>query len=201
MSFWAFLLYSKLMRLNSLLCLCLLTSTALAHPLAGEARAIEEQAQVLRQKMGPDNPALSWGQKMAVDDMGRLATAASAVRQATESEEVDWENTRGAFMELEVASNRVRMSLPVSTLDAEAQKIGQQMVAQVDEIDKAARGERDQNFSRQVAASRPTIGFGVGFGSYWGSPWYGGYGGYGLGYPVFFGGYRGGFGGFRGRCR
>jgi hypothetical protein len=122
MSFWAFLLYSRLMRLNSLLCLCLLTSTALAHPLAGEARAIEEQALVLRQKMGPDNPSLSWGQKMAVDDMSRLATAASAVRQATESEEVDWENSRAAFMELEVASNRVRMSLPVSTLDAEAQK-------------------------------------------------------------------------------
>ncbi|MBS2034309.1 hypothetical protein JST97_04945 [bacterium] len=183
--------------MNCLLCLYLLTSAALAHPLAGEARAIEEQALVLRQKMGPENPNLSWGQKMAVDDMGRLATAASAVRQVTESEEVDWENTRSTFMELEVASNRVRMSLPVSTLDEEGQKVGQQMVAQVEEIDKAARGERDQNFSRQVAASRPTIGFGMGFGSYWGRPWYG----YGMGFPVFLGGYRGGFGGFRGRCR
>ncbi|MFN8609904.1 MAG: hypothetical protein U0931_20355 [Vulcanimicrobiota bacterium] len=187
--------------MNCLLCLCLLTSTAWGHPLAGEARAIEEQALVLRQKMGPENPDLSWGQKMAVDDMGRLATAASAVRQATEAEEVDWENTRSVFMELEVASNRVRMSLPVSTLDAEAQKIGQQMVSQADEVDKAARGERDQNFSRQVAASRPSIGFGLGFGSYWGRPWYGGYGGYGLGFPIYLGGYRGGFGGFRGRCR
>lgn len=196
MLFPAFLLYNRDMRLNSLLCLCLLTSTALAHPLAGEARAIEEQALVLRQKMGPENPNLSWGQKMAVEDMGRLATAAAAARQALEPEDIDWENTRGAFMELEVASNRVRMSLPVSTLDEEGQKIGQQMVAQVEEVDKAARGQRDENFSRQVAGSRPSVGFGVGFGSYWGRPWYGG--GWGVGYPLFFGG-----GGARwgGRCR
>ena len=189
------------MRLNSLLCLCLLTSTALAHPLAGEAKAIEEQALVLRQRMGPENPNLTWGQKMAVDDMGRLATAASAARQALEPEDVDWENTRGAFMELEVASNRVRMSLPVSTLDEEAQKLGQQMVAQVDEVDKAARGQRDENFNRQVVSSRPTIGFGVGFGNYWGRPYYGGFGGYGggIGFPIFFGG--GGYRGFGGRCR
>jgi len=186
------------MRLNSLLCVCLLTSAALAHPLAGEAKAIEEQALVLRQKMGPDNPNLTWGQKMAVDDMGRLATAASAARQALEPEDIDWENTRGAFMELEVASNRVRMSLPVSTLDEEGQKLGQQMVAQVDEVDKAARGQRDENFNRQVASSRPSIGFGVGFGNYWGSPWYGGYRGWGggIGFPIFYGG-----GGYRGRCR
>lgn len=185
------------MRLNSLLCLCLLTSTALAHPLAGEAKAIEEQALVLRQRMGPDNPNLSWGQKMAVDDMGRLATAASAARQALEPDEIDWENTRGAFMELEVASNRVRMSLPVSTLDEEGQKLGQQMVAQVDEVDKAARGQRDENFNRQVANSRPSVGFGVGFGNYWGNPWYGGYRGWGggIGFPIFYGG------GYRGRCR
>ena len=111
---------------------------------------------MLRQRMGPDNPNLSWGQKMAVDDMGRLATAASAARQALEPDEIDWENTRGAFMELEVASNRVRMSLPVSTLDEEGQKLGQQMVAQVDEVDKAARGQRDENFNRQVANSRPS---------------------------------------------
>ncbi len=195
MSFRAFLLYSEVMRLNLLLCLCLLTSTALAHPLAGEAKAIEEQALVLRQKMGPDNPNLTWGQKMAVDDMGRLATAASSARQALEPEDVDWESTRGAFMELQVASNRVRMSLPVSTLDEEGQKLGQQMVASVEEVDKAARGERDQNFNRQVAGSRPSVGFGIGFGNYWGRPWYGGYG---LNYPLFFGG-----GGVRwgGRCR
>ncbi len=196
MLFRAFLLYTGVMRLNSLLCLCLLTSTAMAHPLASEAKAIEEQALVLRQKMGPDNPSLTWGQKMALDDMGRLATAASAARQVLEPEDVDWENTRSTFMELEVASNRVRMSLPVSTLDEEAQKVGQQMVAQVEEVDKAARDQRDDNFNRQVAGSRPSVGFGVGFGNYWGRPWYGG--GFGLGYPLFFGG-----GGARwgGRCR
>lgn len=192
MSFRAFLLYSRVMRLNCLLCLCLLTATAIAHPLAGEAKAIEEQALVLRQKMDPDNPNLTWGQKMAVDDMGRLATAASAVRQVLEPEEVDWESTRGAFMELGVASNRVRMSLPVSTLDEEGQKLGQQMIVQADEVDKSARGERDENFGRQVASSRPNIGFGIGFGNYWGRPWYGG------GFPTFFGAgvYRG-----WGRCR
>ena len=187
------------MRLNSLLCLCLLTSGALAHPLASEAKAIEEQALVLRQKMGPDNPNLKKKKKMAVDDMGRLATAASAARQALEPEDIDWENTRGAFMELGVASNRVRMSLPVSTLDEEAQKVGQQMVAQVEEIDKAARGQRDENFNRQVANSRPTVGFGLGFGNYWGRPYFGGYGGYGLGFPIFVGGR--GYRGFGGRCR
>ncbi len=130
-----------------------------------------------------------------------LERAASAARQALEPEDVDWENTRGAFMELEVASNRVRMSLPVSTLDEEAQKLGQQMVAQVDEVDKAARGQRDENFNRQVVSSRPTIGFGVGFGNYWGRPYYGGFGGYGggIGFPIFFGG--GGYRGFGGRCR
>lgn len=196
--------------MNSLLCLCLLTATCTAHPLASEAKAIEEQALVLRQKMGPENPNLTWGQKMALDDMGRLATAASAARQALEPEEVNWEGTRSAIMELEVAGNRVRMSLPVSTLDEEAQKIGQQMVAQVTEVDKAARGERDENFSRQVAGSRPSVGFGVGFGSYWGNSYrgygpYGGYG-YGLGFPIFYGGGFGGFGGgggYRGggRCR
>ena len=194
------------MRLNSLLCLYLLTATCTAHPLASEAKAIEEQALVLRQKMGPENPNLSWGQKMAVDDMGRLATAASAARQALEPDEINWEDTRSVIMELEVASNRVRMSLLVSTLDEEGQKLGQQMVAQVNEVDKAARAERDENFNRQVASSRPGVGFGVGFGSYWGNSYrgYGPYGGFGLGFPIFYGGYRGfGGGGFHrgGRCR
>ena len=179
----------------------LLTSVCWGHPLADEAKAIEEQALVLRQKMGLDNPDLTWGQKMALDDMTRLANAAAAVRQALAPEDVDWDSTRPAMMEMQVAGNRVRMSLPVSTLDGEGQTLGQQMVLQVQEVDKAARGERDHNFQRQVASSRPSVSFGLGFGNYWGSPWPGygyGYGyGYGLGFPVFYGGYRG----YGRRCR
>ncbi|MBT9583381.1 hypothetical protein IV102_08525 [bacterium] len=183
------------MRLNCLLSLLLLTSTGWAHPLADQAKAIEEQSLVLRQRMGPDNPNLTWGQKMALDDITRLASAASAARQALTPEDVDWDSCRATLVEMQVAGNRVRMSLPVSVLDSEGQTLGQQMVLQVQEIDKEARAERDQHFDRQVASARPSISFGLGFGNYWGSPWRSyGYGFGGGCYPGYFGGYRGGYG-------
>lgn len=148
--------------------------------------------------MGPDNPNLTWGQKMALDDMTRLANAASAARQALTPEDPDWDATRSTMMELQVAGNRVRMSLPVSVLDNEGQTVGQQLVTQVQEIDKAARGERDDNFNRQVVSSRPSVSFGLGFGNYWGYPYWGrGFGWGGGFYPYYFGGYRG----FGRRCR
>ncbi len=190
-------LYTGLMRLKILLSLGLLTSGAFAHPLADQAKAIEEQALVLRQRMGAENANLSWGQKMALDDMTRLATAAGTVRQALQPDDIDWESSRATLMEMQVAGNRVRMSLPVSTLDQEGQTLGQQMVVQVQEVDKAARSERDERFARRVSDSRPT--FAIGVGSYWGSPWrgFGGFGGY---YPGWYGGI-GGFGRGFGRCR
>jgi hypothetical protein len=175
----------------------LLTSLGLAHPLADQAKAIEEQALVLRQRMGPDNPNLTWGQNMALEDMTRLASAASAARQALEPDEVDWDSTRSTLMEMQVAGNRVRMSLPVSILDSEGQSLGQQMIVQVQEIDREARAQRDQTFERRVGSSRPNVSFGIGFGNYWGTPWPYGYGFRGGFFPGYFGGYRG----FGRRCR
>lgn len=189
------------MRFNLILSSLLFVSTSCwAHPLADQAKAIEEQALNLRLRMGPDNPNLTWGQKMALDDMTRLANAASAARQAMTPDDIDWDSTRGAMMELQVAGNRVRMSLPVAALDAEGQSVGQQMVTQVQEIDRSARGERDQHFNRQVVSSRPSVSFGLGFGNYWGSPWRG-YGWGGGFYPGFYPAYFGGYGGFGRRCR
>lgn len=161
-----------------------------AHPLAQQARAAEEQATLLRQKMDTSNSEMTWGQRMAAEDMARLAASAASVRQALEPDDIDWEATRPAFMEMAVAGNRVRMSLAVSTLDSEGQTLGQQLVTLVQELDKNARGERDIQFEQQVAQTRPTFGIGFGLGSYWGPgcwsyPWrtYG----FGAGfYPAFY---------------
>lgn len=171
-----------------------LASGLLAHPLAQQARAVEEQATLLRQRMDAGHGEMTWGQTMAADDMARLASAAAVVRQVLEPDDIDWDATRAAMMELAVAGNRVRMSLAVSTLDPEAQKLGQQLVSLVQDIDKGARSERDFQFEQQVAQTRPTFGFGVGLGSYWGPgtwgyPWRA----YGFGagfYPTFYRGRR-----------
>lgn len=168
--------------MKSFVFMILLISSVWAHPITGAAKAVEEQALLLRQKMGPETSALTWGQKMATDDMSRLATAAQEVARVTESEDINWEDSRAFFIELQVSANRVRMSLPVSALDEEAQKVGQQMLVQVTEIDRLARAERDQNFNRQIMAARPVPSFGIG--SYWASPWFAGYG---LRMPFFWG--------------
>jgi len=185
-------------RLNSLLFQAFffwgLANGLWAHPLAQQARAVAEQATLLRQRMGTGHLEMTWGQTMAAEDMARLASAAAAVGQALEPDDIDWDATRPALMDLAVAGNRVRMSLAVSTLDAEGQSLGQQMVNLVQDIDKSARSERDYQFEREVTQSRPGFGFGVGLGSYWGPgswgyPWRA----YGFGagfYPTFYRGRR-----------
>lgn len=175
---------------------------ASAHPLADKARAIEEQALLLQQRMGaPEGTQLTWGQQMAADDMNRLATAAGTAASALAPDDVDLEDVRKEVTELQVAGNRVRMTLSVANLDEEGRKIGENMVGQVKEFEESALAERTERYSRRVSSSRPSVGLGVGFGSYWGSPW--GYPGY-WSSPFFYRGFgvRSGFGFGRGfRCR
>ena len=161
--------------------LLLTASNAIAHPLAEKARAIEEQARLLQQRMAPpEGGQLTWGQQMAADDMNRLVTAAAAAAQALQPEDVELGDVRSQVTELQVAGNRVRMTLDVAYLDEEGRKIAQNLVSQVKEVEQQAVAERNERYSRRVSVSRPSVGIGLGFGSYWGSPW-------GWGYPGYYG--------------
>lgn len=154
--------------------LFLITSAGWSHPLADKARAVQEQAARLGERMTSTGQTLTWGQDMAVQDMQRLVSAASATAQALDPDAPNWDEVRPTVVELQVAASRVRMTLPVSNLDDEARKIGQQMVVQVEEIDMSARGERDQQFQRNLSDTRPApFSFGVGFGTWgnFGRPW------------------------------
>lgn len=170
-----------------------LANAAWAHPLGERALAVGEQADRLLQQMRAGEKELTWGQKMAAEDMDRLVQAAEVAAQVLTPDEVDWEGGRAALTEFQVAGNRVRMTLSVSNLDSEAQELAREVVAQVEEIESQARTERGRNFERRTAGSRPQIGFGLGFGNFFGSPW-------GYGFPGFYGM---GFGRSRGwgRCR
>ncbi len=185
---------------------------AFSHPLADKARAIEEQARLLHQRMAPaQGTQLSWGQQMAYDDMNRLVAASTAAQSALQPDDAELAGTRAQVTELQVAGNRVRMTLSVANLDDEGRKIGEQMVAQIKEFEQEVAQDREQgrvarSNRREYYSSRPSVSLGLGFGNYWGSPWGWGYPGFGsglgFGYPAF---YRGGFygGGFNrgGRCR
>lgn len=168
-------------------------NAAWAHPLGERALAVGEQAERLLQQMRSSPTELTWGQKMAAEDMDRLVQAADAAVQVLSPDEVDWEGGRSALTELQVAGNRVRMTLSVSNLDSEAQELAREVVAQVEEIESQARQERGRHFERRTASIRPQFGLGFGFGNYFGSPW-------GYGFPGFYGL---GFGRSRGwgRCR
>jgi len=170
-----------------------LANCAWAHPLSERAAAVGQQAERLLQQMLASQQDLTWGQKMAAEDMQRLVTSAQAAVEVLAPDEVDWEGGRACLTELQVSGNRVRMTLSVSNLDSEAQDLARQVVAQVEEIESQARSERGRQFERRSASSRPQFGFGLGFGSYWGRPW-------GYGFPGFYGL---GFGRSRGwgRCR
>lgn len=169
---------------------------ALAHPLADKAQVIAEQAHTLQSRMGPaPGTTLSWGQQMALDDITRLAAAADAARSALKPDDVNLADVRPLITELQVAGNRVRMTLPVARLDEDGRKIGEGLMVQVQELELqalAARAEgvseAEQQVSQNSGATQVNVGLGInpygygyGYGlGLWGYPYYG-YG-YGFGY-------------------
>lgn len=148
---------------------------ALAHPLSEHSQAVAEQAQRLHQQMLASTTSLTWGQKMAADDMARLVEAAQATAAFLQPDEVDWEAGRGLLNELQVSGNRVRMTLSVANLDEEGQQLAQELVRQVEEIDGQARDERGRRFERAAGVGQPRFGLGLGVGIGpawgWGQPW------------------------------
>lgn len=174
-----------------LVMLCLTWSGAVAaHPLADQARAVQEQAQALAARMGSSSLTLSWGQNMALQDMTRLVTAAAAARQVLEPDEVDWEGSRDVLNELAVAGNRAHTSLSVAGFDQEGATLADQVITQVQQLDAQIRQERAANFERQLTSQRPqpTFSFGLGLGLGFGR-----YPAWGWGRPMFYRGWR--------RCR
>jgi hypothetical protein len=165
------------------------STSAFAHPLADKAKAIEEQARLLQQKMAaPAGAQLTWGQQMAADDMNRLVNAASAAYQALAPEDAEIENAKAQVTELQVAGNRVRMTMAVANLDEEGRKVGESLLGQIKELEQNAVAERDDRYARRTVYSRPSVGIGLGFGNYWGGGWGSPWGfNSGWGYPGYYG--------------
>ena len=156
---------------------------AWAGVLGDKTRAIQSAAALLEQRMTATaaNNSLTWGQQLALDDMQRLNKAAAAFSQALGADD-DTDAATSQWSEFQTAASRVRMTLQISNLDAEAQQVGQNLLTQLKEIESERTAEREARLSRSYAASRPSVGFGLGVGSYWGPGW--GWGG-GWGWPYY----------------
>ena len=160
-------------KLITLLFLVLAPASAWAHPLADKARAIQEVAHVLEQRMGSGPEQLTWGQQMALDDMKGLVQAASQASLALQPD-LELEQVRTQLSALQLAGNRVRLSTCVAKLDAEGVELSRALVGQIKEVEDALVLERSRLQDRQIAANRPAIGFGMGYGygfSSWNYGW------------------------------
>ena len=173
--------------MKKLLLFLLLSSAAWAHPLSDKARAIEEMARLLEQRMTVGSEPLTWGQQMALEDMKALAQAAGQARVALEPD-LELEQVRTQLGALQLAANRVRLSGCVARLDDEGMKLCTALVGQIKEVEEALILECGRLQDRQLAARRPVMGFSLGFG----------YPAWNYGWPY----YRGGWGRvYTRRCR
>jgi hypothetical protein len=151
---------------------------AFADPLGGRIQIIERNAKELLLKMNPNyvfesapqenphgdiiNPVpapvnkpavpLSWGQKMAADDMERLYKSAHELVLMIEDGEEDFNTLQPKLAQVQSAASQVKVSLPISNLEGDAQVISQGLLASVQELATVAKAEREaQEEKRKIA--------------------------------------------------
>lgn len=208
-----------------------LAGASWADPLQGRAQVLEHTCRALLLKMNPNyqfekpegagedeqvpasNPApaaavpvvappLSWGQKLALDDVERLYKASQELQRMIEEGEDDYNTLFSKVAQVQSAANQVKLTLPISNLDEEGRKVGEGLVISAKEMAEATSKlrqaqEEERRLAQQYRASYGGWGYSpwsLNLGWTFGRPW-----GYSRGWGGW-GGYRG-YRGSRGWCR
>jgi hypothetical protein len=195
--------------------------TVFADPLGGRSQIIERNAKELLIKMNPNyvfeappvenpngdiiNPTvptpktlvpLSWGQKMAADDMERLFKSAHELTLMVEDGEEDFNTLQPKIAQVQSAASQVKVTLPIANLEGEAQVVGQGLLSSVEELSNVAKAEREaqEEQRKQAQQMRNRYYAGYAYPGYYSSPFWSlnfGFGNrYGYGYNS---GYRRGY--------
>jgi hypothetical protein len=166
--------------MKKLLFLFVLSTLAWAEdPFGGKIHSIESAARALVVQSTPatGQEPLTWGQQMAADDLKGLADAASALRLRLDEGEEDLGELDSQLKPMLVASNRVKISLPLARTDAEGQVILTGLTNQLKEVDQLLAQRREEEEKARLAwRSRPVIQPSIGWGWGWGSGWGWGFG-------------------------